>query len=238
MHIRTDEQARGSGLVLAGICAGYQMGDVLRSVHLYADPGEVVCVLGRNGAGKSTLARAAMGVLPLSAGTITVAGRDLTRADALHRVRGGLRWVPQDRSLFPGLSVQEHLVLADQGGVDREEVLALFPVLGQRMRQQATTLSGGERKLLGIACALLGRPSVLILDEPSEGVAPKMVRTLADAVQLAAGRGCAVVLTEQNLGLAVAVGQRGYLMERGAVVDQVDPATLTANTAALERIGL
>jgi branched-chain amino acid transport system ATP-binding protein len=224
-------------LVVHDLSAGYGGATVLRGVSLEVPSGAVVCVMGRNGAGKTTLLRALMGVLPAH-GRVELAGRDVTGWPG-HRIRGaGMAWVPQDDAVFPGLTVRQHLALA-QGGGDGATGAAtdLFPILGERLDQEAQTLSGGERKMLGIAQALVTRPDVLLMDEPTEGVAPLVVAELVAAIAAAAAR-TAVLLVEQNVDTAVTLGSHGYVLENGTVVEQGPIADLHRRGVLEQRLAL
>jgi branched-chain amino acid transport system ATP-binding protein len=202
------------------LTAGYGQSTVLRAVSLTVSAGEVACVMGRNGAGKTTLLKALMGVLP-STGMVQLEGREIGRWPG-HRIqRSGMVWVPQENSVFAGLTVREHLDLAlGKRDLERgiEAAAALFPVIGQRLEQEAQTLSGGERKMLGLAQALIVEPRLVLMDEPTEGVAPVVVEQLIPAIAEVARR-AAVVLVEQNIDTALALGSRAYVLEQGSVVE-------------------
>ena len=232
-------------LSVEGLTAGHGPTTVLRGVSFAVAEGEVVCVMGRNGAGKTTLLKALMGVLPMT-GTVHLHGVDITRWPG-HRINAaGMVWVPQEDSVFPGLTVREHLVIAlnrscggsptvtganhhksrrecEDDGIARAG--ALFPVLGDRLAQEAQTLSGGERKMLGMAQALIVNPRVVLMDEPTEGVAPVVVEQLIPAISLAA-RAAAVVLVEQNIDTALALSTRAYVLEQGSIVESGDARDL------------
>jgi ABC-type branched-subunit amino acid transport system ATPase component len=222
------------------INVSYGRTPVLRGVTLDLGRGEVVCVIGRNGAGKTTLLRALMGVLPVREGEVRLLGRDVTRWKGHRRARMGLSWVPQGSSVFPGLSVEEHLEIAARvakGEKRDEEVMELFPVLSERLSQEAQTLSGGERKMLAIAQALISGPKVMLLDEPTEGVAPVIVAQIRSALARLVDV-CSIVLVEQNVDTALAVGTRAYVLERGAVVEQGDMRELHESGIIRKRLGL
>jgi ABC-type branched-subunit amino acid transport system ATPase component len=222
------------------IDVSYGRTPVLRGVTLDLGSGEVVCVIGRNGAGKTTLLRALMGVLPVREGEIRLLGRDVTRWKGHRRARMGLSWVPQGSSVFPGLSVEEHLEIAARMAKGRkrdDEVMELFPVLSERLSQEAQTLSGGERKMLAIAQALISGPKVMLLDEPTEGVAPVIVAQIRSALARLVDV-CSIVLVEQNVDTALAVGTRAYVLERGAVVEQGDMRELHESGIIRKRLGL
>jgi branched-chain amino acid transport system ATP-binding protein len=207
-------------LSVSGLHAGYGSSTVLRDVSFDVSQGEVACMMGRNGAGKTTLLKALMGVLPKT-GKVQLDGRDITDWKG-HRINAeGMVWVPQEHSVFPGLTVREHLFIALRGrGVDAGLAAAaeLFPVLGERLDQEAQSLSGGERKMLGIAQALVVHPKLVLMDEPTEGVAPVVVEQLLPAIQVLT-QSAAVLLVEQNLDTAVALGSRAYVLEHGTIVE-------------------
>jgi ABC-type branched-subunit amino acid transport system ATPase component len=227
-------------LEVESIHVSYGRAPVLRGVALEVGANEVVCVIGRNGAGKTTLLRAVMGVLPVRRGRIRFAGRDVTGWKGHRLARAGLAWVPQGSSVFPGLTVDDHLDIALQAGDGsrpRAEVVELFPVLGERLRQEAQTLSGGERKMLGIAQALMAAPKLMLLDEPTEGIAPAVV-TEVRAALLRLAEVCSVALVEQNVDTALAVSTRAYVLERGTVVEQGPTRHLYDSGVIRTRLGL
>jgi branched-chain amino acid transport system ATP-binding protein len=207
-------------LEVEDLSAGYGQTTVLRGVSFTVEPGEVACVMGRNGAGKTTLLRALMGVLPKT-GVVRLSGTDISHRPG-HRIHAaGMVGAPQEASVFPGLTVREHLVIALQGRREEEGGIAaagaLFPVLGERLGQEAQTLSGGERKMLALAQALIAKPKVVLMDEPTEGVAPVMVEQLIPAIE-AATKQSSVVLVEQNIDTALALGGKAYVLEQGSIV--------------------
>lgn len=225
-------------LEVENLATGYGQTQVLRGVSFSVMPGEVACIMGRNGAGKTTLLRALMGVLPMT-GSVRLSGTDISRWPG-HRIHAaGMVWVPQEDSVFPGLTVRDHLAIALSpkraqralgevprrgeagGGADEDEGVAaaseLFPVLGERLGQQAQTLSGGERKMLALAQAVIVKPRVVLMDEPTEGVAPVVVQELIPAIA-ASTQSAAVVLVEQNIDTALALGESAHLLEQGAIV--------------------
>ncbi|CAN5703713.1 ABC transporter ATP-binding protein [soil metagenome] len=205
-------------LEVEDLSAGYGQTTVLRGISFTVAPGEVACVMGRNGAGKTTLLRALMGVLPKT-GVVRLSGTDISQRRG-HRINAaGMVWVPQEDSVFPGLSVRDHLAIAlqsrDEAGITAAG--ELFPVLGERLGQEAQTLSGGERKMLALAQALIVKPKVVLMDEPTEGVAPVVVEQLIPAIGAAATES-AVVLVEQNIDTALALGGNAYILEQGSIV--------------------
>ncbi|HKZ18544.1 MAG TPA: ABC transporter ATP-binding protein [Acidimicrobiia bacterium] len=207
-------------LEVEDLATGYGQTQVLRGVSFSVKSGEVACIMGRNGAGKTTLLRALMGVLPMT-GAVRLSGTDISRWPG-HRIHAtGMVWVPQEDSVFPGLTVRDHLAIALKDRVDEHEGVAaageLFPVLGERLGQEAQTLSGGERKMLALAQALIVKPQVVLMDEPTEGVAPVVVQELIPAIA-ASTQSAAVVLVEQNIDTALALGETAHLLEQGSVV--------------------
>jgi branched-chain amino acid transport system ATP-binding protein len=213
-------------LELRGLSVAHGRVTVVRDVDLVVPGSGVVCLLGRNGAGKTTLLKSVMGLLPRS-GAVRIAGEDSAGWSGSRVNAAGVAWVPQEAGVFPGITVAEHLHIAARFDRDRldEEVLDLFPVLGQRSNQHADTLSGGERKMLGMALALLSRPRLILLDEPTEGVAPVIVDELVELIQGLSER-CALLLVEQNLDTALATADHCYVLEQGSIVESGDPEVL------------
>jgi urea ABC transporter ATP-binding protein UrtE len=211
-------------LSTSGLRSGYGTGDVLQDISIEVNPGEIVGVLGRNGMGKSTLMRTAIGLLPARAGGLVFEGVDITREGADARARRGIGYVPQGREIFPHLTVLENLqmgrlVNAGRGRYALEEVYAWFPFLRERERQRGGTLSGGQQEMLAIARALVNGPSLLLLDEPSDGVQPSIVQEIgAFIVDLVARRAITVLLVEQNVDLIQTAVHRAYVLEKGRVV--------------------
>jgi urea ABC transporter ATP-binding protein UrtE len=210
----------------------YGPSPIVQGVSLTVDTGEVVALLGRNGVGKTTLARGLVGLTPIASGHVRVEGTDVTGMSA-HRVsRRGVRIVPQGRGIFPRLSVAENLRIGaflsqDPDPRVRDLLHELFPILWERGQQRAGTLSGGEQQMLAIARALLSAPKLLILDEPTEGVAPVLIDRIEDALRLLfAEMRLGVLLIEQNLDFAFAMAQRGYVMEKGQIVLEAPIADL------------
>ena len=218
-------------LTVADLDAGYGQTRVLRGVSLALAPGEVLCLMGRNGAGKSTTLKAIMGLVPPTAGSITL---DATRLDTLpaHDVpRQGVAWVPQGRRLFAELTVAENLevgLLARRSApAVRERALALFPRLRERLSQTSGTLSGGEQQMLAIARALCTEPRVLLLDEPTEGLQPSMTALIRDTIATLKAQGVATLLVEQRVDAALATADRIAFLVNGALAETVPTAGLT-----------
>ena len=222
-------------LEIAGLRGGYGPVEVLRGVDLVIHPREVVAVLGSNGVGKSTLNNTVCGLFPAFAGSVRFAGRDITRAGTADIVAAGLIQVPEGRRVFPNLSVLENLELGSyRRGRERrattlEHVFAVFPRLAERQRQSAGTLSGGEQQMLAIGRGLMGEPRLLILDEPSLGLSPLLVEEMFALIRRLNDDGLAVLLIEQNVGESLAVADRAYVLENGAVRFHGTPAELLAN---------
>lgn len=208
--------------------AGYGAGDVLQGVGLEVGEGEIVGVIGRNGVGKSTLMRTLIGLLPARSGQIVFQGHDITREPAHRRARRGIGYVPQGREIFPSMSVIDNLRmgrLVDPKGaeVDLEPVYGHFPFLKERRRQRGGTLSGGQQEMLAIARALVGRPRLILLDEPSDGVQPSIVQEIGDfLLKLVADQPIGVLIVEQNIDLMQTVAQRAFVMDKGRITADLD----------------
>ncbi|MET8042031.1 urea ABC transporter ATP-binding subunit UrtE [Micromonospora sp. NPDC005215] len=214
-------------LTLRGVHAGYGRSRVLHGVDLAVPPDGVAAVLGHNGAGKSTLLRVAAGLLRPSAGTVELDGEDVTRLGPHERVARGMAYVPQGQQSFPHLTAAENLrLVADgrrDGAVATAEVLDLFPALRQLLRRRAGLLSGGQRQQLAIARALITRPRLLMLDEPTEGIQPSVVAEIQERiVELTRQSGFSVLLVEQHLGFALRVANRYHVLESGRVTSHGD----------------
>jgi len=220
-----------SALAVHGLHAYYGESHVLQGVDLEVGSGEAVALVGRNGAGKTTTIASIAGLVRARAGTVRVDGIDLRGAPAYRIARAGVALVPQGRRIFADLSVRENLLLTARpvpDGWDERRVLELFPSLGRRLANRGDELSGGEQQMLAIARALLRNPAVLLLDEPSEGLAPKLVEQVGDALVELRSTGLALLLVEQNLALATRVGERLYVMNKGTIVWQGTPHQLAA----------
>jgi urea transport system ATP-binding protein len=222
-------------LALHDAAISYGESVVVEGAGLEVGPGQVVCLMGRNGAGKTTLMKSIMGTLPLRRGSISLFGRDVRRWPAYRRARAGIGYVPQGRGIFPYLSVLDNLHIGlepvqgrDSGQI--EEVLTLFPVLRQMAGRPAGLLSGGQQQQLAIARALVGRPRLLLLDEPTEGIQPSIVEEIEQVIASLRGR-LSVLLVEQFLDFALGVADHCYVLESGRVVldgapEQLDEAAL------------
>jgi len=205
-------------LQVSGLVSGYAGSTVLHGVDLSAGTDGVVAVLGRNGVGKSTLVNTVMGLVRPSAGSVRIGGVEMAGRTPDAIARAGVGLVPQGRRVFAPLTVSEHLTIAARKGPwTRARVLDLLPRLGERLRHRGDQLSGGEQQMLAIARALLTNPRLLLLDEPSDGLAPVVVAQIADVLRQLAGDGIAIVLVEQDLRLALSVARRVAVMAKGRV---------------------
>jgi branched-chain amino acid transport system ATP-binding protein len=222
-------------LALEGVTAGYGATHVLEGVMLALAEGESLSLIGRNGVGKSTLLATIMGHTTLHRGAIVLGGRRIDGAPPHLRAAAGLAWVPQEREIFPSLTVRENLELgARRGTWDLERVCELFPNLAGRLGHGGAQLSGGEQQMLAIARALLTNPSVLLMDEPTEGLAPVIVQALAQVLaRLRAADGLSIVLVEQNSRVALEFAERTVVMDKGRVVYDGPSARLRADADLL-----
>jgi len=228
-------------LRLEDVYAGYGSATVLDGVSLAISPGESLAVLGRNGVGKSTLILTIMNLTALFSGRVFFRGREITRTPAHRRARLGLGWIPQERDIFPSLSVEENLtVVARPGPWDRERVFALFPSLKARRDNAGNQLSGGEQQMLAIGRTLMTNPQLLLLDEPLEGLAPIVVDELAEAIATMVRSGdMTVVLVEQHASMVLGITDRAIIIERGRIAHEAPSAELAVDAATLDRyIGL
>jgi branched-chain amino acid transport system ATP-binding protein len=226
----------GSLLTLEDVRVSYGGILALKGISLRVGAGEIVALLGANGAGKTTTLKSIVGLLPLSSGRVTYRGRDVSGYATEEIVRAGVSLVPEGRAIFAGLTVRENLELGAYTHRDltamREtfaDVTALFPRIGERLRQDASTLSGGEQQMLAIGRALMARPSLLLLDEPSLGIAPKLVAHIFAAIRAIAASGVTILLVEQNSRLALATSQRAYVLRTGEIALEGASAELAAN---------
>jgi branched-chain amino acid transport system ATP-binding protein len=209
-------------LAVRDLVTGYGLGAVIHGVSIDVDAEEVVCLLGRNGAGKSTTLRSVMGLTPPRSGRIEFMGREITRRQPFEVARLGIGYIPDDRRIFADLTVEENLRIAREvtkreGRWTLDRVYQLFPALKALRTKGGTGLSGGEQKMLAIGRALMSNPTLLILDEPSEGLSPLMVTTLVDAIRQIRKEGVTLLIADQNVKFARRIADRGYIMEKGLI---------------------
>ncbi|MFN4209053.1 MAG: ABC transporter ATP-binding protein [Devosia sp.] len=210
----------------------YDESHVLHGINFDVRPGEVVTLLGRNGAGKTTTLRAIMGILGKRQGSVRFEGRELIGLDPRHIAKAGIAFCPEERGIFSSLSVDENLMLPPQvkpGGLTREAVLEMFPNLRERLGSQGTKLSGGEQQMLAIARILRTGAKFLLLDEPTEGLAPVIVQQIGRTLSQLKSQGFTIVLVEQNFRFAASVADRHYVVEQGRVIDTIPNEDLAAN---------
>ena len=229
------EPAVAEALALRRVTAGYGETVVLEDINLTLAPGESISVIGRNGVGKTTLLATVMGHTTLHHGEVMLGSVSLDRVPIFRRARRGIGWVPQEREIFPSLSVRENLeVGARPGHWTQERVFELFPNLGGRLSNMGNQLSGGEQQMLSIARALLTNPSVLLMDEPTEGLAPVIVEALTGVLLRLRGEGAlSIVLVEQNSRVALAFSARTVVMDKGRIVYDGESAALSADPERL-----
>src|SRR5512139_3606712 len=225
-------------LELAKLEVAYGGIQAVKGIDLRVDKGELVCLIGANGAGKTTTLKGICGLQPVSAGAVRYDGEDVTGRAAFELVRRGLAMVPEGRGVFGALTIEENLAMGafvrtDRAGVaaDIERVFTLFPRLQERRRQTAGTLSGGEQQMLAIGRALMSKPRLLLLDEPSMGLAPLMVQKVFETVLSVSKEGVTILLIEQNAKLALEVSHRGYVMESGVITLSGDAKSLLDDPA-------
>jgi branched-chain amino acid transport system ATP-binding protein len=227
-----------SALELRHVSAGYGETVVLEDVNLALAPGESISIIGRNGVGKTTLLATVMGHTTLHKGDVVLAGKSIARVPVHRRALNGLGFVPQEREIFPSLSVRENLeVGARPGDWTQERIFELFPNLKARLTNKGNQLSGGEQQMLSIARALLTNPSVLLMDEPTEGLAPVIVEALSAVMaRLRAAGGLSIILVEQNSRVALEFSPRTIVMDKGKVVYDGDSGTLRADAERLHKL--
>jgi branched-chain amino acid transport system ATP-binding protein len=225
-------------LEVDGLVARYGRITALQDVSLRVEEREIVTLIGANGAGKTTTLRAISGLVKAASGAIRFAGRDVTRLAPDAVVRAGIGHSPEGRRVFPRMTVRENLELGaytrsakDEIAGDLERVLAIFPRLKERYAQKAGTMSGGEQQMLAIARAMMSRPKLLLLDEPSLGLSPKLVQTIFEVIRDINARGTTILLIEQNARQALAVASRGYVLEVGRIAHSGPAAELMASEA-------
>jgi branched-chain amino acid transport system ATP-binding protein len=225
-------------LALDRVTAGYGESIVLEDVSFTMNEGDSLALLGRNGVGKTSLLVTLMGLTRLHKGSIRWGGADIARVPTYKRSRSGLGWVPQERHMFPSLTVEEHLtVVARPGPWTLAKVYEIFPRLHERRANMGNQLSGGEQQMLAIARALMTNPRILLLDEPMEGLAPIIVQELVRVIRrLVADEGMSVIVVEQHARLALSLTSRAIVLDRGRIVHDSDSASLLADGEKLDRL--
>lgn len=226
-------------LELDGVTSGYENTVVLEDVSLGVESGEVVAIIGRNGAGKTTTLRTVMGHIQIHGGTVRFDGHDITGESPEHIYRRGIGLVPEHREIFPGLTVEENLrmggVVAEEGWLDLDGAYDYFPRLEERKDNLGRQLSGGEKQMLSIARALMGDTELLMLDEPTEGLAPQIVADIIDIIETLSDEGLTVLIVEQNLKAVQGLADRNYVISQGTIVFEGTPEALAETTDVQER---
>lgn len=221
-------------LEIKGLNAFYGKSHVLHGVDLVVNQGEIVSLLGRNGVGRSTTVKAAMGQVD-STGSIKFKGEEIIGLKAFQIAHKGLGYVPENRDIFPTLTVEQNLILGEKSGKKSrwslDDMYKMFPRLKERQDTAAGVLSGGEQQMLTLCRTLMGDPDLIMIDEPTEGLAPKIVELVAEYLKELKNRGISVLLVEQKLAIALEISQRVYVMGHGSIVFEGSPADLRANEA-------
>lgn len=228
--------AAQSALAVRDLQAWYDESHILHGVNFDVAPGEVVTLLGRNGAGKTTTLRAIMGLIAKRTGSVQFEGRELINLPARAIAKAGIAFCPEERGIFSSLSVDENLMLPPvikPGGLSREDVLTMFPNLRERLSSQGTKLSGGEQQMLAIARILRTGAKFLLLDEPTEGLAPVIVQQIGRTLASLKQQGFTIVLVEQNFHFAASVADRHYVVEQGRVIDMIPNTEIQNNLGKL-----
>ena len=226
-------------LEVSGLQAWYGESHVLHGVTFDVRPGEVVTLLGRNGAGKTTTLKSIMGILPKRKGSVTFEGKELMHLPARHVARAGIAFCPEERGIFASLDVEENLMLPPQvrpGGMTVEQIFELFPNLKERLSSQGTKLSGGEQQMLAIGRILRTGATLLMLDEPTEGLAPVIIQQIGHTIRKLKAQGFTILLVEQNFRFASTVADRYYVMEHGQIIHSFANSELTDNMDKLHEL--
>jgi branched-chain amino acid transport system ATP-binding protein len=224
-------------LALQEVHAWYGESHILHGMTFHVDAGEVVTLLGRNGAGKTTTMRAIMGLVANRKGSITLDGSELIHLRSNRIARHGIAYCPEERGIFASLNVRENLMLPPRlkpGGLELDQIFKLFPNLRERSSSQGTKLSGGEQQMLAIARILRTGAKLLLLDEPTEGLAPVIVQQIGNTIRMLQKHGFTILLVEQNFHFASTVADRHYVVEHGQVIDMIPNAALDANREKLK----
>lgn len=229
-------------LQITNLNAWYGASHVLQDVGIEVAKGEIVCLIGRNGAGKTTTLKSVMGLMDRTCGSVTFKGKELLSRPAHLRFGLGLAYVPEERRIVQGLSVRENLRLGLVASREKrregqliEDVARIFPRLAERLDQEAVTMSGGEQQMLAIARAMIAKPDLIMLDEPSEGIMPVLVDEMFALFLAMKAQGTTVLLVEQNVELALEIADRAYVMDHGAIVHQSSARELLADAVVKER---
>ena len=222
-------------LKISGLNAYYGKSHVLHGIDLQVAEGEIVSLLGRNGVGRSTTVKSIMGLVATT-GSIQFKGEEITGEKAFRIAHRGIGYVPENRDVFPRLTVEQNLILGEKGAKVKgrwslEDMYTMFPRLKERQNVAAGVLSGGEQQMLTLCRTLMGDPDLIMIDEPTEGLAPKIVELVADYLKALKNRGISVLLVEQKLAIALEISQRVYVMGHGQIVFEGSPADLKANPA-------
>ena len=234
----------GALLSLQNLVGGYGSGDILQGITLEIWPGEMVATIGRNGVGKSTLMKAIIGLLPIRRGSIYLRGESITRLRADQRATLGIGYVPQGREIFPELTVEENLMMGEtingaKSALRYDLVYEYFPILRERRRQVAGTFSGGQQQMLAIGRALVGAPTLLLLDEPSLGIQPNIIQEIGEAlVRLNREEKITILLVEQNMRLIEHVAVRAYAMDKGRIIVSLTREMLMGPDALTEYLAV
>ena len=229
-------------LQVSNLNAWYGASHVLQDINIEVAKGEIVCLIGRNGAGKTTTLKSVMGLMDKTSGSVLFKGRELLSEPAHVRFALGLAYVPEERRIVQGLSVRENLRLGLVASPEKkreaeliEDIARIFPRLAERLDQEAVTMSGGEQQMLAIARAMIAKPDLIMLDEPSEGIMPVLVDEMFDLFRSMKAEGTTVLLVEQNVELALDIADRAYVLDQGAVVYEAAAKTLLADNGIKER---